>query len=151
VKTIEVEFREMSEKESRHFPPRPSKIELSMTRPTADGKFEVSFCNQDNFSGYQFDPANNEVAVQLDVFDKEGKRQDRVVKFIDAQPKGRYRVALQVKPEWIETSIIGAEFFTKQKDNPDFGKQFFVEGKGGQYRGMWTGSGAKIAEIPFEE
>ena len=130
-----------------HFPPRPSEIDLAMTRPDDAGRFQVSFVNPND----RIEAGRHQVVVSLSVRGEGGKSKRRGIHFVDARRDGRYRVAFQLDPKDLAKATVGVTFFNKQPTNPDFAREFFVEGKSGGYSGIRLGHGAEVKEIPFEE
>jgi hypothetical protein len=153
LRAVEITLREMHPADYRHFAPQPSNIDLRMTRPDRDGNFEVSFTNPGDGTpdATQLDPETHRLAIVLAVKDASGKLQERVVRFTEARKSGRYRVSFRVRPEFIDHSTLSLAFFTKQPDNEDFVRRFFIEGRGAAYSGMWLGGGGDLIEIPYED
>ena len=148
VRTLRVSFRDMSRQELLHFPRRPHKLKLAITRPDEDGNFVVLFTNP---VGPDLSPEDHEIAFKLSIRDREGQPTDRIFQFIDYGRDGKYRFPVQVLPAHFEYSSVGVSIFTKQPKNEEFKRKFFMEGVGSSYHGTWIGDGGKLSELPFED
>jgi hypothetical protein len=150
VASIKIQFREMSRNDLRHFPPAPHKLDLGITEPDEKGNFNVSFRNPD---GLSTDPSKYGVVLRLHVANSEGRKTDNVVKYYDVrrmEPGERYSYALQIDPELYDHSSLSLTFYTKQPDNDAFLRDFFIEGKGAAYKGIWRTDGGELWRIPLE-
>ena len=148
VKSLRVYFRDMSRQELIHFPRRPHKLKLAITRPDEDGNFEVLFTNP---VGSNLNPEDHEIAFKLSIRNREGQPKDTIVQFIDYERDGKYRFPVQVLPAHFEYSSVGISIFAKQPKNEVFKQKFFIEGVGPSYRGIWVGDAGKLPELPFED
>ena len=76
---------------------------------------------------------------------------EKIFRQLDVIKEGRYRVPLTIRPEWIDDSRVSITFVTIQPEHEKWVQSFFHEGKGTSYKGIWSGDGGLMPEIPFEE
>jgi hypothetical protein len=144
VRAVKLQLREMRPNEWKHFPTQPSDIDLKMTRPDAEGRFELSFVNPE---GNRFEPGRHRVAVSVWVGDSERK----TVRMADVKETGEYRFAFRLDPKDIENVELHVAFFARQPDNAEFARQAFVDGTGSRYSGPWYGVKLPLREVAREE
>ena len=147
VARLDFRLTEMPNGLPRHFPSAPQKLNLQVTRSDKCGRFEVSFANP---AGWNLDPAKHQIAFQLFVRDKNDKlvRADR--HFLAYRADGRYRECVRVEPIYYDHSEVSVTVFTRQPDNDKFIGDFFFGGGSG-YRGVWTGDGGPLAQLPLKD
>jgi hypothetical protein len=143
---LDLRLTEMPKGMPLHFPSAPHNLRLAVTRPDKCGRFEVTFTNR---AGWNLEPAKHEIAFQVFVRDSKGKtiRADR--RFLLYREDGHYREHVCVERKYYDYSQVSISIFTRQPDNDKFIQDFFFGGRA-SYRGMWTGDGGILAELPLE-
>jgi hypothetical protein len=145
VRSVKVQLRAMAPREWKHFPPTPSEINLTMTRPDKDGNFVLSFVNPEDWDD---ETPGRRVSVSLWVGDDEAKKS---VRFADVKPGTEYRFAFRLEPKDLDRAELHVAFFARQPENAEFAKQAFVVGTGSAYRGPWYGVKVPLREVAREE
>jgi hypothetical protein len=154
LRTLEISLREMSVEDRKHFPDEPSKTDMTITRPDAEGRFTVSFQNpiNENEPGrWALDPERHQVIFQVLVKDAEGKLQDRIFRQLAARPTDGYRETVQMKPEWFDHSSVSVTFVTIQPDHDTWVDDFFKKGTGTRYNGLWSADSGPLTKIMLNE
>ena len=144
---LELRLTEMPAGLPHHFPAAPHKLNLAVTQPNKCGRFDVAFTNR---AGWDLKPADHEIAFQVFVRDSNGKliRADR--RFLLYRNDGKYREQVCVERKYYDYSKVSITIFTRQPDNDNFIREFFLGGGSG-YHGMWTGDGGPLIELPLTD
>lgn len=153
LQTIEITLREMNSNDLGHIPEHPSKINLRMTVPDAEGRFTVMFENPNDESKGErgeLDPEKNQAVFQIHVKDAKGVLQEKIFKQLPAAAKGGYQVETQVPPELFATSTISVTFVTIQPNHDAWVTDFFHAGKKTTYSGMWSGEGGLLSRTALD-
>ena len=131
----------------RHFSNGPHKLDLAITRPDKCGDFMVTFTNP---AGWNLDPSKHQIAFELWVRDAKGHNVCRETRLLSCREDGNYRQRVHVERKYFDHSSIGISVFTRQADNQQFVRDFFIDRIGSKYHGMWTGDGGKLVELPIK-
>lgn len=148
LRTITVELDSRTKHEMAHEAPSPSPINLRMTRPDLQGKFQLLFDNPEHGTptAWALKPAEHQAVVTVRV---PGEKAPVSRTIIDAREDGAYRVPMTLDPTKIDEASVHVIFWTRQPDHDAFVKRFFGEGNGGGYQGLWHQSGAPLIEVPY--
>jgi hypothetical protein len=133
--------------ESVPAPPERTSARLARTRPDDTGECAISF---ENPRGWDLEPGKHQVIFQLFVGVSQKPIREKILRQLDVLKEGRYRVPVRIPPDLIDDSRVSITFVTIQPEHDTWVKTFFVDGKGTNYRGLWTSDGGPLPAIPLE-
>ncbi|MEQ8765793.1 MAG: M56 family metallopeptidase [Planctomycetota bacterium] len=149
ISSFEVRFREMQPRDYYHFPERPLKLDLRMTRPDSEGRFRLSFKAPE---WWELPAEETGTAVVVLVPEGEGgevKRQSaHVLKHPEAD--GRYALSLQMKPDLVDRAQVSITFL--EEIEPGFTRDHVAgDGQRTGYGGPWSAQTFSLLHVPFED
>jgi hypothetical protein len=149
---ILITFRNVYPEDLRHFPDTPAGYGLTVTEPE-DGNVRISFANP-NPSRWNLHEGVHAYVVVVNIKNAEGKRLNKIVKnfeYENLRLGESNEFVFSIDKQYYDYSSCSVIFYTKQPNNDDFIRKFFIEGGGTTYKGMWTSTGGELWRLPLEE
>ena len=147
VDRIDLRFRELNAGQLRHFPTRVHQCDARVTKPDANGEFEISFTNPKGQADIEADCL---VAFECLVYDSNEKLIRSDFRVVEPLPDhNRYRFKVRVEPSYYDYSVAGLGFFRREQGK---NKQWLLKNLSAEWGVTHSGSsdGGKLVELPLE-